>query len=60
MPEPSEAELVVTGVDTHDWGATEDDEEQVLRDLGYVLNPLTGIYEGDGHPDPDAREDGGA
>lgn len=29
-------------------GPTEDDEEQILANLGYVLNPATGIYE-----DPD-------
>lgn len=49
MTEKSEAELTATGVDVHEWGPTEDDEEQVLRDLGYVLNTETGIYEGDGH-----------
>lgn len=44
----SEAELVATGVDLREWGPTEDDEEQVLVSLGYVLNPATGIYEGGG------------
>ncbi|MFI6510149.1 hypothetical protein ACIBCT_21295 [Streptosporangium sp. NPDC050855] len=47
--ERSEAELVVERVDTREWGATEPDEEAVLRGLGYVLNPATGIYEGDGN-----------
>lgn len=47
--EQSEAHLVATDVDTRDWGPTEDDEEEVLASLGYVLNPQTGIYEGDGH-----------
>ena len=48
MTEKSEAELVAEGVDRLEWGATEADEEQVLTDLGYTLNPATGIYEGDG------------
>ncbi|GAA1267877.1 hypothetical protein Psi02_09750 [Planotetraspora silvatica] len=52
-PEPSEADLVAAEVDIHDWGPTEEDEEQVLRDLGYVLNPVTGVYEGEGHVDGD-------
>lgn len=42
----SEAELVAEGVDLREWGPTEDDEEAVLRGLGYVLNEETGIYEG--------------
>ncbi|WP_327106087.1 hypothetical protein [Nonomuraea glycinis] len=45
MSERPEAELVAKAVDTHEWGATESDEEQVLVSLGYVLNPATGIYE---------------
>lgn len=49
MPvEKPEAELVADGVDRRDWGPTEDDEEQVLVSLGYVLNPETGIYEDPG------------
>jgi hypothetical protein len=44
----SEADLVAECVDRHPWGPTEDDEEQVLAGLEYVLNPATGIYEGDG------------
>ncbi len=44
----SEAELVAEGVDLRDWGPTEGDEEDVLRSLGYVLNPETGIYEDPG------------
>lgn len=48
-PEPSEAELVAAGVDLREWGPTEADEEAVLVSLGYTLNPVTGIYEGDGH-----------
>ncbi|MEV8638078.1 hypothetical protein AB0395_41145 [Streptosporangium sp. NPDC051023] len=48
MTEKTEADLVVEGVDLREWGPTEDDEEQVLAGLGYVLNPATGIYEGEG------------
>lgn len=51
MTERPEAELVAEGVDTRGWGPTEDDEEEVLASLGYVLNPETGIYEGDGRPE---------
>ncbi|MFG1683484.1 hypothetical protein ACGFNP_25170 [Nonomuraea sp. NPDC049269] len=51
MSEKTEAELTSEGVDTRGWGSTEDDEEEVLASLGYVLNPQTGIYEGDGHPE---------
>lgn len=47
--EKSEAQLVAEGVDSHAWGPTETDEEDVLRSLGYVLNEQTGIYEGDGN-----------
>ena len=53
MTDPTEAQLTAQGVDTHDWGPTEDDEEAVLASLGYVLNPDTGIYEGDGHESED-------
>ncbi|MFI6317266.1 hypothetical protein ACIBG8_07095 [Nonomuraea sp. NPDC050556] len=49
MSEPTEEQLVATGVDQRPWGPTEPDEEHVLRALGYVLNPSTGIYEGDPH-----------
>ncbi|MDH2429305.1 hypothetical protein [Sphaerisporangium sp. TRM90804] len=50
MSGPSEeARLVEQGVDRHDWGPTEEDEEQVLADLGYVLDD-TGIYRGEGEP----------
>ncbi|MGN9843666.1 hypothetical protein ACTMTI_36630 [Nonomuraea sp. H19] len=45
MSKRPEAELVAEAVDTHEWGPTEPDEEQVLVSLGYVLNPETGIYE---------------
>lgn len=45
MTEKTEAELTEQGVDVHAWGPTEEDEEQILADLGYVLNPETGIYE---------------
>ncbi|MFD8556611.1 hypothetical protein ACFV1N_04870 [Streptosporangium canum] len=48
MTEPSEVELVTAGVDLREWGPTEADEEQVLTDLGYTLNPQTGIFEGEG------------
>lgn len=48
MKEKTEAELVAAGVDLREWGPTEPDEEQVLEGLGYTLNPVTGIYEGDG------------
>lgn len=50
-PEKSEAELVARGVDLREWGPTEPDEQAVLAGLGYVLNPETGIYEGEGHPE---------
>ncbi|MBB4915106.1 hypothetical protein [Streptosporangium saharense] len=55
MPELSEHELVTAEMDRHAWGPTEPDEEQVLRRLGYVLNPQTGVYEGDPH---DENEEG--
>lgn len=44
----TEADLVVRGVDTREWGPSEPDEEQVLAGLGYTLNPDTGVYEGEG------------
>ncbi|GAA0935026.1 hypothetical protein [Nonomuraea longicatena] len=56
MSEPTEDQLVAAGVDLRPWGPTEPDEEQVLRSLGYVLNPLTGIYEGDPHDEDGALE----
>jgi hypothetical protein len=47
-PDPqSEAHLVVTGVDTRDWGPTEPDEEDVLRELYGEPDP-DGIYRGEG------------
>ncbi len=42
----SEAELVAEGVDLRDWGATEDDEEAVLREL-YGEPDEHGSYRGD-------------
>ncbi|MBB5081390.1 hypothetical protein [Nonomuraea endophytica] len=56
MSEPTEEQLVAAGVDLRPWGPTEPDEEQVLRGLGYVLNPLTGTYEGDPHDEDGAPE----
>jgi hypothetical protein len=50
MTEQPEAALVAERVDRSAWGPTEPDEEQVLADLGYQLNPDTGVYEGDGSP----------
>lgn len=47
MTKRREADLVAESVDTHDWKPTETDEEQVLVSLGYVLNPRTGVYEGE-------------
>jgi hypothetical protein len=44
-PEESEAELVARGVDRRDWEATEDDEEDVLREL-YGPPDDDGIYRG--------------
>ncbi|MGI5285237.1 hypothetical protein ACQEVF_18140 [Nonomuraea polychroma] len=46
MTEHSEAELVAEGVDRHDWGPTEDDEEAVL---GALTGPpdADGIYRGE-------------
>lgn len=41
-----EARLVDERVDKTPNGPTETDEEQVLAHLGYVLNPVTGVYEG--------------
>jgi hypothetical protein len=43
---PSEAELVAAGVDTREWGPTEDDEEAILREL-YGEPDGGGIYRGD-------------
>jgi len=54
--EPSEAELVAELVDTREWGPTEPDEEQVLQELGYVLNEETGIYEGPGREGEEVAE----
>lgn len=51
MSEKTEAELTSEGVDTRGWGPTDPDEEKILKGCGYVLNPQTGIYEGDGHPE---------
>jgi len=48
VTEKTEAELVAERVDIQEWGATEADEMEVLAGLGYVLNPATGIFEGDG------------
>jgi hypothetical protein len=45
MSEPNEANLVAGGVDIHNWGPTEPNEDDILESLGYVLNPATGIYE---------------
>jgi hypothetical protein len=42
-----EADLVAEGVDIHNWGPTESDEEQVLASLGYVLNRQSGVFEGE-------------
>jgi hypothetical protein len=47
MIKKREADLVAEGVDIHNWGPTEPDEEQVLASLGYVLNRQTGIFEGE-------------
>jgi hypothetical protein len=47
-----EAQLVDTYVDKVQTGPTEADEQKVLEELGYVLNPDTGVYEG-GDPDGD-------
>jgi hypothetical protein len=46
-----EARLVAEHVDQAPNMATEPDEQQVLESLGYVLNPVTGVYEGE--PDGD-------
>lgn len=52
MTEPNEeARLVAEHVDQAPNGASEPDEPQVLESLGYVLNPVTGVYEGE--PDGD-------
>lgn len=52
MTEPNEeARLVAEHVDQAPNMATEPDEAQVLAGLGYVLNPVTGVYEGE--PDGD-------
>lgn len=42
----TEAELTVEGVDTRDWGPTEDDEEAVLAAL-YGEPDEDGIYRGE-------------
>lgn len=47
MAERPEAELVATGVDTREWGPTEPDEEEVLREL-YGEPDEGGIYRGEG------------
>ena len=47
MAERPEAELVATGVDTREWGPTEPDEEEVLREL-YGEPDEEGIYRGEG------------
>jgi hypothetical protein len=47
VSEKPEVELVAEHVDTREWGPTEHDEEEILVSLGYVLNPETGIYEGE-------------
>ncbi|MGP3917696.1 hypothetical protein [Nonomuraea sp. 10N515B] len=47
MTEPRpEAELVAEGVDRHDWGPTEGDEEAVLEGLYGPPDP-DGIYRGE-------------
>lgn len=46
MSEPSEAELTAQGVDTREWGPTEDDEEAVLRSL-YGSPDADGVYRGE-------------
>ncbi|MEO3860854.1 hypothetical protein [Acrocarpospora sp. B8E8] len=43
----AEHELVAAGVDTWDWGPTEDDEEAVLAEL-YGPPDADGIYRGGG------------
>lgn len=45
MTDPNEAELVAHGVDRHDWGPTEPDEEQVLQRI-YGQADADGIYRG--------------
>ncbi|HEY9438366.1 MAG TPA: hypothetical protein VIS29_06890 [Streptomyces sp.] len=45
MSQPGEAELVRAGVDCHEWGATEPDEEAVLRGL-YGAPDEDGFYRG--------------
>ena len=47
MPDPAEADLVAQHVDQGEWGPTEDDEEQVLREL-YGEPDKDGIYRGQG------------
>ncbi|MGI5286653.1 hypothetical protein ACQEVF_25395 [Nonomuraea polychroma] len=44
-----ESELVAEGVDRHDWGPTEDDEEAILRAL-YGPPDADGVYRGEGTP----------
>lgn len=46
MTERHEHELVMTGVDTREWGPTEDDEEAVLAAL-YGAPDEDGIYRGE-------------
>ncbi len=45
MTEKCEAELVAEGVDRREWGPTEPDEEDVLREL-YGEPDEHGIYRG--------------
>jgi hypothetical protein len=43
--QPSEAELVISEVDTREWGPTEADEEAVLGSL-YGAPDADGVYRG--------------
>jgi hypothetical protein len=45
LTEKTEAELTAEGVDVHEWGPTEGDEEAVLRSL-YGEPDVGGIYRG--------------
>ncbi|WP_193319014.1 hypothetical protein [Nonomuraea phyllanthi] len=47
MKAKTEAEFTEDGVDLHHWGATEDDEEQVLQAL-YGPADEDGVYRGAG------------
>lgn len=47
MSEKTETELTSESVDVREWGATEPDEEAVLREL-YGQPDEDGIYRGDG------------